>query len=119
VAVRTIDGATGSYTLQRVSRTITRTRVRVATRTAPGRAVSVGATVSPDAAGPVTFTVQHFDPLAGWLFFRQERARAVAGRATISFTPPTEGRWRVRAAFDGTRTAAPSRSGYAALLAAP
>ena len=113
----------GRYTLRRVSRTITRTRITVegkaAARSVPGRAVRVAAAVSPDVSGPVTFTIQHFDPLAGWLFLRQVRANASGGAATIAFTPPTEGRWRMNAVYEGTSTAAPSRSGYATLLAAP
>jgi hypothetical protein len=67
----------------------------------------------------VTFTIERFDPLAGWLFFREVHARASGGSAAIAFTPPAEGRWRASAAFEGTSIAAPSDSGYATVLVAP
>ena len=67
----------------------------------------------------MTFTIERFDPLAGWLFFRQVHAGASGGIAAISFTPPAEGRWRAKAAFEGTRIAGPSQSGFATLLTAP
>jgi hypothetical protein len=120
VAVRTRDGAVGRYTLRRVSRTITSTAVTIdgsaRARSAPGRTVRVAARVNPGAAGPVTFTIERFDPLAGWQFFRQIRGTAAGGSAAFSFTPPAEGRWRVKAEFAGTQIAAPSRSGFATLL---
>jgi hypothetical protein len=81
--------------------------------------VRIAAAVSPGAAGPVTFTIEHFDPIAGWLFFREVGAHASGGIATIPFTPPAEGRWRAFAAFEGTSIAAPSQSGFATLLTAP
>ena len=123
VAVRTRSGAVGRYTLRRVARTITRTSVtidgeRSATAT-PGRTVRIGVEVAPEASGPVRVRIERFDPLAGWLFFREVRTVAAAGSAGVAFTPPTEGRWRARAAFEGTRIAAPSESSYAELLVAP
>jgi hypothetical protein len=123
VAVRTRDGGSGRYTLRRVSRTITATRTTIdgtrSARSLPGQIVRIAATVTPSVSGPVTFTIEHFDPLAGWHFLRQVRSTVGAGGGGIAFTPPTEGRWRVRTEFEGTRTAAPSRSGFATLLAAP
>jgi hypothetical protein len=123
VSVRTTTGGTGRYTLRRVSRTITRTTTTIAgrrsARSAPGEAVPIAATVTPGVAGPVAFTIERFDPLAGWQFFRTVRGTVAKGRAQITFTPPWEGRWRAMAAFAGTRTAAPSQSGFATLLTAP
>ena len=58
--------------------------------------------------------IDRFDPLTGWHFHRLVRV-PVGGSA--SWVPPAEGRWRVRARFLGTRTASPSRSEYAHLLA--
>ena len=58
-------------------------------------------------SGPVTVDVERFDPLAGWQFY----TRFGAGRRRLGddrLPPPTVGRWRVRATYDGTRTAAPS-----------
>jgi hypothetical protein len=123
VAVRTRDGGSGRYVVRRESRTITHTSVTIdgkgSAQSAPGQTVRIAATVSPGAAGPVTFTIERFDPLAGWLFSRQVRATASGGSAAIAFTPPAEGRWRAKAAFQGTRIAAPSASGFATLLTAP
>jgi hypothetical protein len=123
LAVRTRNGGAGRYVLRRELRTITRTTTTVdgkrRAQSTPGQTVRIAAAVAPGAAGPVTFTIQHFDPIAGWLFFREVAARAAGGNATIAFTPPAEGRWRARAAFGGTKIAAPSDSGYATLLVAP
>jgi hypothetical protein len=123
LAVRTRNGGAGRYVLRRELRTITRTTTTVdgkrRAQSTPGQTVRIAAAVAPGAAGPVTFTIQHFDPIAGWLFFRQVAARAAGGNATIAFTPPAEGRWRARAAFEGTKIAAPSDSSYATLLVAP
>jgi hypothetical protein len=71
-------------------------------------------------SGPVTVTVEQFDPLSGWQFERTVRTRAVAGTATVAFTPSSEGRWRATARFDGTREVAPSEAqGFARILVAP
>jgi hypothetical protein len=75
--------------------------------------------VSPGASGPVEITLQRFDPLAGWQFFRLVKTTASGGSAGVSFTPPAEGRWRATAAFLGTRAAAPSQAGFAGVLVAP
>ena len=122
VAVRTRDQASGRYRLRRVSRTLTRTSITMngerSARAAPGQAVRVGASVEPGASGPVTFAIERFDPLAGWQFHRQMRATAQGGRAEVAFLPPSVGRWRARASFQGTRVDAPSASGYAQVLVA-
>ena len=122
VAVRTTNGGAGRYTLRRISRSITSTSTRIngvsSAQSAPGQSVRIAATVTPGAAGPVAFTIERFDPLAGWQFFGEVRGSAAGGTAGIAFTPPAEGRWRAKTAFEGTRIAAPSRSGYATLLTA-
>jgi hypothetical protein len=121
-AVRARDHARGAYTLRRISRTITRTRVAIGGRThariAPGRPTIIRATVSPAVSGPVTIVVERFDPLAGWQFLRRFATRAVRGRASIAWRPPSVGRFRARARFEGTRGAAASDSGRATLLVA-
>jgi hypothetical protein len=121
-AVRARRGDDGSYRLFRLSRTVTKTRVTIDGRrsatAAPGQSVSIAASVAPNAAGPVTFDVERFDPLAGWQFFERRRAQAVSGRAAIAFLPPSVGRWRVSARFEGTRRASPSGPSRAALLVA-
>jgi hypothetical protein len=55
--------------------------------------------------------VERFDPLAGWLFHTTFRPAVRAGRAAVSFRPPSVGRWRVTGSFDGSRRAAPSEGG--------
>ena len=111
-AVRSRSGADGRYTLSRLTRVITRTRVLVdGKRDAdlrPGQTAAIGVRITPGESGPVTVDVERFDPLSGWQFYKRYRRRAAGGSATIAFQPPTVGRWRVRATYDGTRTAAPS-----------
>ena len=92
VAVRTPDGGAGRYTLRRVSRLITSTRTTIdgsgGASVAPGRSVAIAAHVTPATAGPVVFTVERFDPLAGWQFVRELRAQAAAGAATCASPCP-------------------------------
>jgi hypothetical protein len=57
-------------------------------------------------------------PLAGWQFYTRFQCRAEGGSASIAFTPPSVGRWRVRATFDGTRIAAPSGPAVASFTVA-
>ena len=108
--------------LSRLTRTITKTRVSINgehdAQSSPGSTVTIAVGVGPDAAGPVTVDVERFDPLAGWQFFTRYRRTASGGLATIPFTPPAEGRWRVRATFDGNRQFAPSGPARASLLVA-
>ena len=121
-AVRSRSGANGSYRLSRLTRTITKTRVTISGKrsqqVAPGSSVTIAVAVSPTAAGPVTVDVERFDPLAGWQFFTRYHRTASGGLATIPFTPPSEGRWRVHATFDGNRQFAPSGPSRADLLVA-
>ena len=121
-AVRAQDGAGGSYTLERVSRTITATSIsfdgRRRDQVSPGRPVTIRVAVKPRVSGPVTITLERFDPLAGWQFFRTVKATASGGRAAATFSPPSVGRWRASATFDGTRDSSSSASGFATLLVA-
>jgi len=120
VAVRSLDGANGSYVLRRVVRTITTARTLVdGVRQAAvprGRTVSLGLAVSPAVSGPALLVVERFDPIDGWLFHARYRPVVSSGRASVSFTPPTVGRWRVSGQFLGTRVASPSVGGTASLL---
>jgi hypothetical protein len=122
VAVRAGVDQAGRYSLERASRTITRTSIAMngsaSARVRPGQAVRIGIAVRPGESGPVDLTIQRFDPLAGWQFFSRTRLTATGGTAAHVFTPPAEGRWRATAAFLGTRTAAPSNAGYARVLVA-
>jgi hypothetical protein len=111
-AVRARDGANGRYAISRLTRTITRTTVLVDGRrnadVRPGGTATIRVGVTQDANGPVTADVERFDPLAGWQFYTRFSRRASGGSAAIAFTPPSEGRWRVRATFEGSRQFAPS-----------
>lgn len=118
IAVSAAAGENGGYVLQRAARTITRTSVSMPARRTPGAAVPVTARVTPATGGVVRFTVERFDPLAGWLFLVQRDVTASGGVARTSFTPAGEGRYRATAAFLGSRTAAPSQAGYARTLVA-
>jgi len=83
--------------------------------------VTLSAHVSTSAAagGLVRIQVDRFDPLDGWQFFRLFPVHASAdGSATVTWTPPTVGRWRAHAVFFGTHKASPSQSAYAHLLVA-
>jgi hypothetical protein len=66
----------------------------------------------------VTVTVERFDPVAKWLFFRTYNVNAAGGSATVGFLPPSVGRWRAEASYAGSRTQSPSASGFATLLVA-
>lgn len=111
-------GGAGRYRLQRVTRTITRTSVALPERIRPGQAADVRVRVRPAVDGPVMVTIDRFDPLSGYQFFRRAHVTASGGVARLAFTPPTVGRWRATASFEGTRTAAPSEAGYARVLVA-
>jgi hypothetical protein len=121
-AVRSRSGSDGNYRLSRLTRTITKTRVSIDgkrnAQVAPGSSVTIAVGVSPEGAGPVTVDVERFDPLAGWQFYTRFHRTASGGLATIPFTPPTEGRWRAHATFDGNRQFAPSGPARATLLVA-
>jgi hypothetical protein len=118
LAVRAIDGDGGSYVLSRLARTITTSRTLAAGRRSAsipiGSAIELRLQVSPAVAGAATLVVERFDPLAGWLFDARLRPELRSGGASVSFRPPTVGRWRVTGAFDGTRRASPSQGGTAA-----
>jgi len=117
-AVVSTNGVTaGDYTLIRESRTITRTSVSFSSaKAAAGQGLSVDVSVAPSESGPVTVNVERFDPVFGWQFYRQLHGTVSGGRVSLPFTPPALGRWRANASFEGTRTASPSRVGFAYLL---
>jgi hypothetical protein len=115
--VSTRGASVGNYTLIRESRTITITSVSFSSRKASaGQGVSIDAKVSPSVSGPVTLDIERFDPVFGWQFFRQVSASVSGGAASVPFTPPAVGRWRVNAAYGGSRTASPSAVGFSYLL---
>ena len=109
-----------SYSLRRVTRQITTARTLVdgeRSRSVPGgRTVQLAVVVQPAVGGRATMLVERFDPIDGWLFHARFHPSVVGGRATVSFRPPSVGRWRVTGGYDGTRTASPSDGGTATLL---
>ena len=99
-AVVSVRGASaGLFTLERESRTITRTAVyflgasarRGRASVPAGRVTPIDVRVSPAATGRVTVEVERFDPVFGWQFYRQLRAPLQAGTASIPFTAPAWG----------------------------
>jgi hypothetical protein len=124
VAVRSRRFSGGRYALALLSRTITSTELLISgTRHAtaqPGQSVVISVAVAHTSAGRVNVEVDRFDPLAGWQFARLFRTRVdAAGRAQISWLPPSQGRWRASAVYFGTIVASPSRSAAATLVVAP
>jgi hypothetical protein len=123
--VRARESSGGKYRLSMLLREITTTYLVIAGShdafTAPGQAVTISARVSSAAAagGRIRIQVDRFDPLDGWQFIRLFPVRAGSdGSASVTWVPPTVGRWRAHAIFYGTRTASPSSSSYSRLLVA-
>lgn len=111
------DNSSGNFTLVRESRTITTTRLSFGAATAhAGQSVGIAVKVAPAASGPVTVDVERFDPVFGWQFYRQSRAVARGGSASVGFVPPAVGRWRAKASYGGSRTFSPSAVGFSYLL---
>jgi hypothetical protein len=103
-----------AYALKLLIREITATSLRLPlTPVTPGSIVELRPQVTDATAGTVEIQIDRFDPLTGWHFNRLLRTRA---GGSIGWTPPAEGRWRLRAAYKGTLEASPSRSAYAFLL---
>ena len=91
---------------------------RHSTNANPGVTVPIGARITPAESGPVNIDVERFDPVHGWQFFHRYSLHVSGGVTTVSFRPPSMGRWRARASFLGTRGASPSVSGWAQLTVA-
>jgi hypothetical protein len=117
VAVRAKNGTAGTYHLTRASRTITIDHLKLQKTTlAPGVPERFSVRVAPAVSGLVVITLEQLDPLAGWQFVRTLHARAVDGRATVSFVPPSVGHWRASARYESTPTDAASHTGFSSLL---
>ena len=104
----------GKYTLKRISRTITSSKVRVnGKRTAtmsPGSTVRLNLIVRPAVAGRGVIVLSRFDPIDGWQFARRYRVAVNNGRATVQFRPPSVGRYAIVGEYKGTSTAAASQA---------
>ena len=118
VAVRSsAGGGTGRYDLSLVIRSLTSMALTTSAREAPpGTAFTITPAITPQPnGGSVKLQIDRFDPLTGWHFFRILR---LAPGASLTWTPPAAGRWRVRASYLGTLQFSPSRTGYVFLLVA-
>ena len=122
LAVRARGQSAGRYRVSLLIREITSTLALVdAVEDATselGRAVTLTARLTPTAAvgGLVRFRIDRFDPIEGWQFSRMLSARVGSGSsASVSWRPPTVGRWRIRALYVGTRAASPSASRHVSL----
>jgi hypothetical protein len=82
--------------------------------TAPsaGQTQTLAVSVTPGASGPVKVRIDRFSPVFGWQFYALLHGSATEGSASIPFTPPSIGRWRAKATFQGTSTASPSATTY-------
>jgi hypothetical protein len=86
----------------------------------PGRtglSIARAQVIDSPSGGVVRMQINRFDPLEGWQFSRMIRVRVGSGGvAAVRWTPPSVGRWQVRATYRGTRSSSPSRSNVARLL---
>jgi hypothetical protein len=117
VVVRAEPGRRGGYRLSLLIREITKTQALAdgssSATLRPGGTASVEIRVTPAAAGRVQLRINRFLLLDGWVFSRIVNIQTGAdGVGRFSWTPPAAGRWRLRAFFQGSRTASPSASGY-------
>lgn len=111
------NGSAGDFTLVRESRTITSTSISFSSaKAAPGEGLSIDVKVAPAESGPVSVEIERFDPVFGWQFYREARAFASGGLATVPFTAPAVGTWRAKATYEGSSTASPSAVGFTYLL---
>jgi hypothetical protein len=110
----------GKYTLRRVSKAITHSRVTFnGSRKAfvgPGQSASLALSVTQGGSGRSTILIEKFDPLDGWQFLRRIHPTVSGGRAALTFSPPSIGRYRATATFDGSKLFSPSNAGQAKLL---
>jgi hypothetical protein len=122
VAVRSESDRRVAYRLSRISRTITRSRLTIdgsrSAQAGPGEAVRIAVSVTPAVSGPVRLDIERFDPLAGWQFLTRLHTQASSGNASVSFVPPSVGRYRVHGLFLRTRAATASATNVATLLVA-
>jgi hypothetical protein len=112
VLIRAHRHARGKYRLSRASKTITSTSLTPVPRaqTSGNGSVQLQVGVTPASVGPVTILVERFDPVNGWQFVKRFETRISGSSTSVSFQPPSVGRYRAQATFNGTRIAAGSRS---------
>jgi hypothetical protein len=112
VLIRAHRHARGAYRLTRASKTITSTVLTPVpqVQSNPNGSVTLQVGVTPAAVGPVTVFVERFDPVSGWQFVHRFETHISGSSTSVSFNPPSVGRYRAQATFNGTRIAAGSRS---------
>ena len=114
VAVSARPGTPGGpYRLALLVRDLTSTSLGLVSRTVPpGSAVTLRPVVTTNPTGMIEIQIDRFDTLGGWQFVRLIR---IPVGSSVTWVPPAEGRWRIRAGYLGSVTASPSRSDYAYL----
>lgn len=115
-----VISGSGRYKLRLALRAITHATLLVNRRhvatIGPDTTARFSLAVRPRVVGPAVITIERLDPVAGWQFLREYQPRVVRGSASVSFHPPSVGRYRARADYLGSRNAAASSTGYARLL---
>jgi hypothetical protein len=107
----------GTYGLELVVRGLTSTSITLSsTELPPGAPLTIRAVTTLATGGTTDVQIDRFDPLSGWHFYRLIHLKAPT--ATLNWTPPALGRWRVRASYVGTLGFSASRSEYVSLLVA-
>jgi hypothetical protein len=114
----TIGTPGGRYAVSLVVRRLTSTSITIGGgELRPGVPLTIRALTTPaTGGGTIDVQIDRFDPMTGWHFYRMVRVGAPS--ATLSWTPPALGRWRIRASFAGTLGFSASRSEYVSLLVA-
>ncbi|HEY3188628.1 MAG TPA: hypothetical protein VGJ70_14200, partial [Solirubrobacteraceae bacterium] len=119
----TVDAARsagGRYTLRRLTRVITATRVtfdgRPESQRPPGGRAAVRVDVSNGASGRARIVLERFDPQFGWRFWQRRTIRISGGRGGFVVDVSQIGSYRARAEYLGSRTNSPSRASRAARL---
>jgi hypothetical protein len=117
LVVSAARSAGGRYTVRRLTRVITATKLAFdRAEKGPGGASTLTVQVSSGASGRATVTFERFDPSLGWRFYQRRTVTVRGGRGSVSIPTATIGRYRARGAFLGTRRASPSQARRAAYV---
>lgn len=112
--------AGGRYTLRRLTRVITATKVtfdgRPQSERRPGGSATVRVDVSNGAAGRARVVLERFDPQFGWRFWQRRTIRIAGGHGGFGVNVSQIGSYRARAEYLGNRRNSPSRARRAARL---
>jgi hypothetical protein len=112
--------AGGRYTLRRLTRVITATKVtfdgRPQSERRPGGSATVRVDVSNGATGRARVVLERFDPQFGWRFWQRRTIRIAGGHGGFGVDVSQLGSYRARAEYLGSRRNSPSRARRAARL---